>query len=111
MLSGCSFIEPKTVYIRQPIPVVHPEAPAPLTLRNPEITVANQEELQRIAADPANANSFFYVLSQDAMQASLSDDADKLLLTKQQQRIIQYYRNLLEDYNRRVLEENQQPVE
>ena len=111
VLSGCFKPDTRTIAVRQEVPIVHPENPAPPVLRNPNITIANQQDLQRMSSDPANANAFFYVLTQEEMQALLSDDADKLLLTRQLQRIVDFYKTFIDDYNRRVREENAQQSE
>lgn len=105
-LTGCkSQIVKVPVY--QEIVVQHPtQTPSP-TVANPPIRAVGAGEISAEAALPENSGRIYYVLSQEALNALLTDDVAKLEYAQSETLRANFYKKIIEDFNARVRELNE----
>ena len=111
LVSGCSFFKKDVIRVPhyQELQVIHPEPPIPLQLRNPPIRVLTSKQVIEDASK--NPQDTYYVLSQDALDDLLSDDIDKLEYAQHESRRAEYYKDLIESFNKKVRERNNKAFE
>lgn len=99
------------VPVYQEVVVQHPTETPPPSLANPPIRAVGAKDIVVEAGRPENADKIYYVLNQEALNALLLDDVAKLEYAQSETRRADFYRDVIEQFNKRVRELNEKASE
>ncbi len=94
------------VPVYQEVVVQHPTETPPPALTNPPIRAVGARDIAAEASRPENVDKIYYVLNQETLNAWLLDEVAKLEYAQSETRRANFYRDVIEQFNKRVREIN-----